>query len=925
MHSFFRKVYWLTRRSSREADLRAELQFHLEEEAEERAAQGLPDQQARRAARRDLGNLTLVQENTRAVWGWTALEQFGQDLRYAFRNMAANRLFTFVAVVSLALGIGANTAIYSFMDAILVRGLPVPDPESLVVLTWHAAPSNHGETVMQRMSGSTWGDAKSGEFTDIFPFPAFALFRHNDALFSTVFGYHQSWLTRSLNLVVKGQAGIGSGVFVTGDYFGGLAVAPAAGRPIGPDDDRVGAPPVVMVSYAFSEQRLGGAANAPGQSILINNRTFTVAGVTPPEFFGIDPNAAPTVYLPMHANEVLGASNQFGFRPEAYLDRNYYWLQIMGRLRPGVSLEQAQATLAPAFHAWVAATATNDAMRAHLPELQVKPGAGGLSTLRRKYSKPLFVLMTMVALILALACANVANLLLARATARHREMALRLSMGAGRSRLVRQLLTESVLLASLGGVLGLLFASWGMRALTLLLANGRANYTLRAELNGHVLGVALGLSLVTGVLFGLAPALEATGVDVMPALKATRAGERAARRSLWRTTPRRLLMAGQIAISLLMLVGAGLFVRTLSNLQSIELGFTRENILLFQLDARKAGHKDAEIAGLYGDLRNRFSTIPGVRSVSLSEDSLVQAGTGLPIGLPGQPPDGNNRILCVGPAFLTTMQIPILAGRDFQESDGPVSPAVAIVNQVFAKTNFGDRNPLGQRLILRKAGPGEPVGRDMEIVGVARNALYGGITRKIPPLVYLPYNQGYPQPGQMVFALRTAGDPLRYVNSVREIVRQADARVPVSEIRTQTQDIDRSINQEILFARLCTGFAILALAIACVGLYGTVSYNVARRTAEIGIRMALGAQRGLVVRMILRDVLLISVTGLVAGLPVALAAGKFVESLLYGLKPNDPLALAVAALSLLVAAVAAGYVPARKAARIDPMTALRNE
>ena len=925
MTSFFRKLHWLTHRSRREAELRDELQFHLEEEAAERAAQGVPAQQARHAARRDLGNVTLVEENTRAAWGWTALDQLGQDLRYAFRNMAANRLFTLLAVLSLALGIGANAAIYSFMDAILLRSLPVPDPESLVVLTWHAPASRHGETVMQRMSGSTWGDAKSGEFTDIFPFPAFELFRDNDAVFSTVFGYFQSWMTRSLNVVVKGQAEIDSGVFVTGDYFPGLGVPPAAGRLISPDDDRVGAPPVIVVSYAFSEKRLGGAANAPGQSILINNLLFTVAGVAPPEFFGIDPNGAPSVYFPMHANEALSAANQFGFRPEAYFDRNYYWLQIMGRLRPGVTLPQAQATLAPAFHQWVATTATNEAMRAHLPELQVKRGGGGLSTLRRRYSKPLFVLMTMVALILALACANVANLLLARAAARRREMALRLSVGAGRARLVRQLLTESIFLASLGGALGVLFAIWGMRTLTLLLANGRANYSLRAELNWHVVGVAAGLSVLTGVLFGLAPALQATRVDVMPALKETRTSESAARRSGWRATPSRVLMAAQIAISLLMLVGAGLFVRTLSNLQSIELGFTRENILLFKLDARKAGHKDAEIVALYGDLRNRFGGIPGVRSVSLSENSLVQAGTGLPIGVLGQPPDGDNRILSVGPAFLATMQIPILAGRDFQESDRPASPAIAIVNEVFAKTNFGDRNPLGQRLILRKAARGEPIARDMEIVGVARNAMYGGLTQKIPALIYLPYNQGYPQPDQMVFALRTAGDPLRYVNSVREIVRQADARVPVSEIRTQAQDIDRSINQEILFARLCTGFAILALAIACVGLYGTVSYTVARRTGEIGIRMALGAQRALVLRMILGDVLAISLAGLVLGLPIALATGKFVESLLYGLKPNDPPALAAAILCLLIAAAVAGYVPARKASRIDPMTALRHE
>jgi predicted permease len=542
----------------------------------------------------------------------------------------------------------------------------------------------------------------------------------------------------------------------------------------------------------------------------------------------------------MHTNELLGAGQQFGFRPEDYLARDYYWVQVMGRLRRGVSLAQAQAALAPAFQQWVASTATNDRGRANLPELVVKEGAGGLDTLRRQYSQPLYVLMTLVGLILALACANVANLLLARAAARRREIALRMSVGAGRFRVIRQLLTESVLLASLSGALGMMFAIWGMRFLTLLLANGRANFTLHADLNWHVLGVAAALSVLTGVVFGLAPAMQSTRVDVVSALKETRAGRPSTRHSFRRISLSHALVVGQIAISLLMLVAAGLFVRTLSNLQSIELGFNRQNVLLFQLDARKAGHKDPEIAAFYADLRKRFSAIPGVRSASLAQDSLIDASHGMPIAVYGAPPNPANRYLTVGPGFFRTMEIPILAGRDFEESDRPGSRAVAVINQVFAKANFGGRNPVGQHLILRN-GEGERLARDMEIVGVSRNARYGGLTRVIPPVVYMPYNQGYPQPNQMVYALRTPGDPLRYVNSVREMVRQADARVPVSEIRTQVADIDQTINQEITFAELCSGFAILALVIACVGLYGTVSYNVARRTGEIGIRMALGA------------------------------------------------------------------------------------
>jgi predicted permease len=923
MTSFLRKLSWLWRRPNKEDELREELQFHLDEEAEERQAQGLANEEARLAARRDLGNVTLVQENTRGAWGWTLIEQLVQDLRYAFRTMAANRLFTLLTVATLALGIGANTAIYSFMDAIMLRTLPVADPASLVVLNWHAK-RDRNNTVVKGMSGTIYGD-KSGSTAGIFPYPAYELFRKNDSVFSSVFAHCQCGQVRILNVAIKGQAELAAGWNVSGDYFGGLGLRPSAGRLIISDDDRVGAPTVAVVSYGFSQRRFGGPENAPGQAILIDNLPFNVVGVAPSEFFGLDPSAAPDVYLPMHTNELLGAGHQFGFRQSDYLERNYYWVDVMARLRPGVSLAQAQAALAPAFHQWVASTAANDKERMGLPELVIAPGAGGLDTLRRQYSKPLYVLLTLVGLILALACANVANLLLARAAARRREIALRLSLGAGRFRIVRQLLTESVLLASLGGALGITFAFWGIRFLTLLLANGEKNFTLHAELNWHVLAVAATLSLLTGVLFGLAPAMQSTRVDVMPALKETRAGQPAARHLFRRLSLSHVLVVGQISISLLMLVAAGLFVRTLSNLESIELGFNRQNLLLFQVDARKAGHKDPGIGAFYANLRRRFSEIPGVRSASLSEGSLVQGEHGLPLSVAGGPPNDANRLLTVGPQFFTTMQIPILSGRDFTESDRAGSQAVAVINQVFAKANFQNRNPLGQHVILREAGEGEPLARDMEIVGVSRNSRYGSLTREIPPVVYMPYDQGYPRPNQMVYELRTSGDPLRYVNSVRDIVRRADARVPVSEIRSQVADIDQTINQEITFAKLCSGFAILALAIACVGLYGTVSYNVARRTGEIGIRMALGAERPRVVWMILREVCALAAVGLAISVPAALAASKLVESFLFGMKPNDPLSLALAVAILVSAALLAGYMPARKASRIDPMIALRNE
>jgi len=923
MNSFFRKLLWLRQRRRKEDDLRDELQFHLDEESEQLRAQGLADDEARQSARRDLGNITLVKEDTRATWSWTFLEQLVQDLRYAARTMGNNRTFTALAALSLALGIGANTAIYSFLDALLLRSLPVADPASLVVLRWHTKPRAwRDDSVVEGEHGAIYDDP-SGAVSDIFPYPAFQLFQKTgDSVFSDVFAYCHTREVRTLNLAFRGQAAVATGELVSGDYFQGLRVPSAAGRLIFPDDDRFGAPPVAVVSHALAEKQFGSSNKAIGNSILIDNLPFTVVGVAPPEFFGVDASQAPDVYLPMHTNVLLGAADSFGATAGDYLEQNDYWIQVMARLRPGVTLAQAQAAMTPRFHQWVATTAKNDKQRANLPTLLVAEGATGLDTLRRQFSKPLFVLMTLVGLILAIACSNVANLLLARAASRRREIALRLSLGAGRLRVIRQLLTESVLLAALGGAFGVLFAILGMRFLSVLLESGSRHVTIHADLNWHVLAVATTLSLLTGLLFGLAPALQSTHLDLVPALKEARASGTRGHHSCYRISISQALLVGQIALALLMLVAAGLFVRTLSNLESVELGFNRENVLLFQVDAQKAGRREPNIAPFYSDLRKRLASIPGVRHVSLAETSLLDAGSSHPITVPGSPPHDATRILSIGPDFLTTMQIPLLAGRDIEDRDHPGSPAIAIINQRFARDNFGDQNPLGRHLILWK---GKDPARDMEIVGVAKNARYGGLKEQIPPVVYFPYDQGYPPRNEMVFALRTAGDPLTYVKSVRETVRRADPRLPVSDVQTQTAEIAADMRQETTLAKLCSAFALLALTISCVGLYGTMSYTVARRTGEIGIRMALGAHRRAVIWMVLREVALLALAGLAISVPAALITSKFIESFLFGTKPSDPLSMAIAVTILLSAALLAGYVPARRAARIDPMNALRHE
>jgi len=821
--------------------------------------------------------------------------------------------FTAVAVLTLALGIGANTAIYSFMESILLRSLPVADPESLVVLNWHSRPprdaSKESVHVMHAVQGIAWPGDEGAMVSGMFPYGAFETLREENPVFSTLFGYFNGL---TCNLAVGGQATSASTEYVTGEYFRGLAVSPAAGRLIDSEDDRPGAAPVAVISFATSQQRFGGPSSAIGQPVLVDNVPFTVIGVAPPEFFGVDPAAAPDIYLPLHTNLLVDGARA----ARMYPDGNYYWIEMMGRLRPGVSLAQAQAALAPRFHLWVAATATTDGERAKLPALMLNPGAAGLGSLRRQYSKPLYVLLTMVGLILAIASANIANLLLARAAARRREMAVRLSLGAGRFRVVRQLLTESVMLASLGGAFGILFATWGVRALTLLLSNGHENFTLHAELNWNVLGVTAALSVVCGLLFGLAPAIQSTRPDVMPALKNGRGGEP-------RRRAQHVLVVAQIALSFLILVAAGLFVRTLNNLHSVQLGYARENILLFSLNARQAGHRDPEIVTFYTDLRKRFESIPGVSSATLSQSSIINAGrTGQAIRgtmkIGAVTLDGA-RVMSAGPRFLTTMQIPILAGREIDDRDQPGSKPVAVISERLARTYFGKENPVGRRITL----PDEK--RDLEIVGVSGNLRYGGLKNEEESAMTVFAAVSQFSPDRVTYALRTAGDPLRFVQSVHEIVREADSRIPVTNVVTQAAEIDRTISQELTFAKLCTGFAVLALLIACVGLYGTVSYNVARQVGEIGIRMALGAQRGALVWMVLRRVLLLSAVGLAISVPAALSAFPLVKSFLFETQPNDPGTLALAGVVLLSAAMLAGYAPARRASRIDPLEALRHE
>ena len=911
MKEAFRRLWFLLHRAQVERDLDEEMRHHL--------ALAAADRGSANAARRQFGNVTLLKEESRAMWTWTFWEQFAQDIRYGLRAMAANPLFTAMAVLSLALGIGANTAIYSFMDAILMRSLPVAHPEQLVVLNWRAkdAPVIHGQN-------GTRHDDSAGINSPNYPFGAFQFLRSNRDPLSTLFAYALAW---QINLVVENQAEIADGQLVSGGFYNGLGVSPAAGRLIADDDDRSGAPPVAVLSYQYWQSRFAASPAAIGRPIFINNTPFTIVGVSAPGFFGVNPDAAPKVYLPLHSAPLL-AANPGDEEKLKFFDNNYYWLEMMGRLRPGVSVSQAQAALAGRFRPFVASTASTAKEKADLPVLWLQEGAGGLDSLRRRYSKPLYILMAMVGLILAIACANIANLLLARSTARRREMAVRLSLGAGRLRVVRQLLTESALLSLAGGLLGVLVAHWGIRSITWLLANGRENFTLHASLNWPVLGFTLALALVTGLVFGLAPAIQATKVDLTPALKETRAGaQRGPRHRLGRRISlSHVLVASQIAISLLIVVAAGLFGRTLSNLQSVELGFNKENVLLFDLNARQAGYKDAALAQFYADLLDRFRRLPGVRSAALSQFPLaIGFWNSQNLTIPGAPVAAGPKLeTCYVPvdaSFLATMQIPILLGRGLEPRDMS-SPRVAVVTEKFARKFFPSENPLGRRIGI--GGSNGPA--DIEIVGVAKTTLYNSLKETdTPPVAYVPYTQDLPGLGRVHFELSAAGEPLALVDEVRRTVHQASAGVPLSEVTTQAARIDRTISQERTFAYLCACFAALALAIACVGLYGTMAYTVARRTNEIGIRMALGAERRRIVWMVLRELFALGAAGLAIGLAVAWTTSRFLDSFLFGIKHNDPRSLAASVLVLFAVAFLAGYAPAWKASRIDPMAALRHE
>jgi len=868
-------------------------------------AAGMSREEAERRARLDFGGIEQTKEDIREARRWHVFSVLGRDVRYGLRMLRKNPAFTAVAVLSLALGIGANTAIFTLIDAVLLRMLPVKDPQQLVSLRLDDS----------KVHGNHWTD---GDSSTAYPYPSYEQMRDRNQTLSSLIAFKT--LGR-LNTQVNGVAELARGQLATANYFSALGVQIILGRDFSDTDDRSGAEPVAIISHGYWQRRFGSDPAVAGRSLVINNVSFTVIGVTAPEFFGLQAGNQIDLSVPFHVQpQMLPDLANNG--PSLFTANNRWWIELMGRLKSGVTEEQARANLEVIYLQSLSdATAKEKDDTKQEPPVQVVSGARGLMNLRNAYSQPLWILMTVVGVVLLIACANVANLLLARATERRKEIAVRLAMGATRARLIRQLVIESLLLAVLGGAGGLIFAYWGSNVLVAMMRTDYNRMTFDLHPDFTILGFTALACILTTLLFGLMPAFRATRVELTSALKLSSLALGGQRMRLSKT-----LVVTQVALSLVLLFGAGLFVRTLVNLQTQNVGFVRDNLLLFGIAPREAGYNDARFAALCREVQDRASRLPGVKSATSSLHLLLSGSQrGQSIKVPGYSPAPKEnmsvRVLPVGTSFLSTMGMALLQGRDLTEHDDENAPKVALINQTMAKKYWPNQDPLGRHFSMGKM--------DLEIVGVVQDSKYSSLRRDAGAVVYHPMVQDIATMHSMHFEVRTAGDAAALIPQVRDLVRSIDSRLPLFDVRTQTQQIDELLLQERLFAKLTTFFAALALLLVCVGLYGIMSYTVSRRTSEIGIRMALGAQRETILGMVLREALLLVSIGVVLGVAGAYGAAKaadaVVSGLLFGLKITDASAIVVASLVMVAVAIFAGFLPARRASRVDPMVALRYE
>jgi predicted permease len=913
-------------RARRDEDLDEELRAHIAMATRDRIDRGENARQASASARREFGNRTLVKEVTRQMWGWSAFERLAQDLRCTARILRKSPGFAAVAMLSIALGIGVNTAIFSLIDAVMLKSLAVPDPNQLVMI---------GDPT--RTGALSQGPGRP----DIFSYPFFERFRQQQRVFTDIYANGRC---EHLDVSLPDGTPIGTseqrirGRFVSGNFFSLLGVNASPGRVFTEDEVRVpGSAPVIVISRSFSQRvfgviahdghqtpcALGGdCANPVGRSLVINGSKFTVIGVAISDFSGDIVGAPTDIWFPIP------------MQTQANPGRNYLkdpmvsWIVMMGRVKPGVSLAQADASVQVLtrrlFREFYTGKQSTEGLRDLVTKkIQVTPGAKGFSRLRHDFASPLFILMGIVGLVLLICCANIANLQLARATARSREMSVRLAIGAAQSRLVRQLLTESLVLSIAGAALGLMFASWGSHLL--LRITDASGPSLEAHLDSNVLLFTAGAAILSGLLFGLAPAMQARRLDLIAALR-----ENKAQPGGFAKTFGKALVVLQIVFSLVLLVSAGLFIRTLQNLEKLDLGYSRHGLVLANIDFQAAGYTDQRMNQLIRHLLERLQQLPGVDHASASENGLF-SGTDSDSAVEADGfdarslADKSSRSDRISADYFETVGTPILAGRGIGAQDTEKSARIAVINDTMARFYFPHENPLGRHLF--EPGPDGKRGAPIAIVGVVRDVKENHLRQPTPRRYYTALAQH--QPDDPIDALnleiRTRVTSAAMLEAVRHAIKNIDPKLAIVDLKTADELIDDELDQEKLVAKLSGFFGLLAVLLAAIGLYGVMSYLTVRRTTEIGVRMALGARRPTVMAMVLGETFRLVGAGVIMGIVASLLFASFLTKVLFGLSPFDPLTTISAAAVIAVAAGLATYLPARRASKIDPMIALRYE
>jgi predicted permease len=888
------RIGGLFNKRRKDLDLDEEIESHLQLHIDDNLQLGMTPREARRAAMLKLGGVESMKEIYRDQRGLPVLETLWQDIRYGARMLRKNPGFTTVAVLTLALGIGANTAIFSLIDAVLLKWLPVERPDQLYFIQ-NVGPRNPD------------GGAP--------PYPCFESFRDRNQSFTGLAAF--TWFGQGIR--ISDQIETVSGYRVSGNYFSLLGVNPVLGRVFSPADDAVpgqGGPDglTAVISYNYWTRRFGRDPAVIGQIVKLGDDPVTIVGVAPSGFYGLVPGKDPNIWLPMMT---AGATQLTA--------RESWWFNAIGRVKPGASLDQARAELDAIFQPYINETSLSaEARREYLNRIDLKSASRGLNELRRQFSQPLQVLMAVVALVLLIACVNVANLLLARGTARRKEFAVRLAVGASRFRLLRQVFVEGLLLITLGGLVGLVFARWGSAFLVNFFATGRGHLFVDLPLNYRLLSFTAGVALLTGFIFGLAPALQSTRLEPNSALKGgvgsgARVGSRFGK----------ALVVAQVGLSLLLLVGAGLFLRTLYNLKAVDAGFQPDGVLTMDVSPPEGVYQGERLANLWQEVLARVGRLPGVRSASLAALTPLD-GVDRIVALnvagftPGSDRDKGIRMNQVSSGHFQTFGISVLLGRGFTDADTETAPKVALLNEAAARFYFGGRSPLGAQVQFA-IGPPQQLRPWYEVVGVVKDLRAQNLREPDTKSIYIPITQARDRLESLTLAVRSVGKPATLINAVTHELHRIEPNLLVYGITTVRDRMDQSLVQERLLATLSLFFCLLALLLAGIGLYGVMSYDVVRRTREVGVRMALGAGRGAVLALVLRHGMTLAGIGVGLGLPAALGLTHVLTKLLYGIKPGDPLTVAVVSLLLLLVALLACWLPARRAAGVEPMAALRQE